>query len=143
MINDEQLLSDAIHFHGHLGPYLVLGLRAGLHANQILGRNPMTTTALIAAHTAPPQSCFADGVQLTTGCTFGKNNISMVETEGLAVTFRQESKQLILHLRKEIIHEINSLPPQEEAWESYARSLYASDIHHLFDGVALPQLGTV
>lgn len=28
----------AIEFHGHLGPYLVLGLKAGLYANQILGR---------------------------------------------------------------------------------------------------------
>ncbi len=43
----EEFLLSAVEFHGHLGPYLVLGLRAGLHANQILGKNPMETEAFI------------------------------------------------------------------------------------------------
>ncbi|GAH35171.1 unnamed protein product, partial [marine sediment metagenome] len=41
----EDFLLRAVEFHGHLGPYLVLGLRAGLFANQIFGRDPMKTEA--------------------------------------------------------------------------------------------------
>jgi len=70
----EDFLLKAIEFHGHLGPYLVLGLKAGLFANQIFGRKPMKTEAFIKTKTTPPQSCFADGVQFSTGCTLGKGD---------------------------------------------------------------------
>jgi hypothetical protein len=59
---NEKLLMRAVEFHGHLGPYLVLGLRAGLYANQVLGKDPMETEARIKTKTSPPESCFADGV---------------------------------------------------------------------------------
>ncbi|UCC38542.1 MAG: formylmethanofuran dehydrogenase subunit E family protein [Candidatus Aminicenantes bacterium] len=129
----EEYLSKAIEFHGHLGPYLVLGLRAGLYANQILGKEPMETEAFIKSKTTPPESCFADGVQFSTGCTFGKGNISLEESQGLQVTFRKDNKKLILRLRKEIIEEMNSLPPQEEAWEKLAKDLYKREIKKIFE----------
>lgn len=91
----EDLLLRAIEFHGHLGPYLILGLKAGLFANQILGKDPMKTEAFIQTRTTPPQSCFADGVQFSTGCTLGKRNISLSEGEGLIVTFKKDNQKLI------------------------------------------------
>jgi len=50
----DEFLSRAIEFHGHLGPYLVLGLKAGLYANQTLGRDPMKTEAFIKTKATPP-----------------------------------------------------------------------------------------
>ena len=129
----DEFLQKAIEFHGHLGPYLVLGLRAGLYANQILGKQPMKTKAFIKTHTSPPQSCFADGVQFSTGCTFGKRNISLTEGEGLQVTFEKNDQKLILKLREEVIEEIDSLPPQEEAWEELAKDLYKREIKDIFE----------
>lgn len=129
----EEYLSKAIEFHGHLGPYLVLGLRAGLYANQILGKDPMETEAFIKSKTTPPESCFVDGVQFSTGCTFGKGNISLEEGQGLKVTFKKDNKKLILRLKKEIIEEMNSLPPQEEAWEKLAKDLYRREIKKIFE----------
>lgn len=129
----EALLLDAIEFHGHLGPYLVLGLRAGLYANQVLGKDPMETEAFIKTKTTPPQSCFADGVQLSTGCTFGKRNISLEEGEGLLVTFKKNNQKLALKLKEEIIEEMNSLPSEEKAWEDLARDLYERDINEIFE----------
>jgi formylmethanofuran dehydrogenase subunit E len=55
----EEFLLRAIEFHGHLGPYLALGLKAGLFANQIFGRDPMKIEAYIQTKITPPQSCFA------------------------------------------------------------------------------------
>jgi len=129
----EAFLSDAVEFHGHLGPYLVLGLRAGLYANQMLGKDPMETEAFIKTKTTPPQSCFADGVQLSTGCTFGKRNISLEKGEGLLVTFKKNSQRLALKLKEEIINEMNSLPSEEKAWEDLARDLYKRDINEIFE----------
>jgi len=129
----EEFLLRAIEFHGHLGPYLVLGLKAGLYANQILGRDPMKTEALIKTKTSPPQSCFADGVQFSTGCTLGKGNISLKEGEGLLVTFKKNNQKLTLKLKKGIIEEMNSLPSQEEAWENLAKDFYKRKIEKVFE----------
>ncbi len=128
----QELLSKAVEFHGHLGPYLVLGLKAGLFANQILGRSPMKTGAVIKTKTTPPESCFADGVQLTTGCTFGKGNISLLEGVGLQVIFKKNSQELTLELKDQIIEEMNSLPDEEEAWEALAKELYERKTEVIF-----------
>lgn len=133
MKQNEELLSRAVEFHGHLGPYLVLGLKAGLYANQIFGREPMKTEAIIKTKTSPPESCFVDGVQLTTGCTFGKGNISLLEGEGLLVTFKKDSQELALKLKKEIIEEMNSLPSEEKAWEDLAEDLYRRKLEKIFE----------
>lgn len=129
----DEFLSRAIEFHGHLGPYLVLGLKAGLFANKTFGRDPMKTEAFIETKVTPPESCFADGVQFSTGCTFGKGNIHLKEEEGLQVTFIRNNQKLILRLKKEIIEEINSLPSEEEAWDNLAKDLYQREIDKIFE----------
>jgi len=132
VVQNEEFLSRAVEFHGHFGPYLVLGLKAGLFANQVLGKEPMKTNAIIETDTKPPQSCFVDGVQFSTGCTLGKGNISLIEGEGLIATFKKDNKMLALKLRKEIIEEINSLPSDEEAWENLANDLYQRETEKIF-----------
>jgi formylmethanofuran dehydrogenase subunit E len=129
----EVFLSRAVEFHGHLGPYLVLGLKAGLFANQILGKDPMKVIAFIKTKTTPPESCFVDGVQFSTGCTLGKGNISLKEGEGLVVTFQKNNQALTLKLKKAIINEMNSLPDQEEAWENLAKDIYERKAEEIFE----------
>jgi len=128
----EEFLSRATEFHGHLGPYLVLGLKAGLFSNQMLGKDPMKTKAIIRTKTTPPESCFADGVQFSTGCTLGKGNISLEEGEGLVVTFQKNNQELTLKLKKAIIEEMSSLPDQEEAWENLAKDFYKREAEEIF-----------
>jgi len=128
----DEFLSRAIEFHGHLGPYLVLGLKAGLYANQILGRDPMKTEAFIETKVTPPESCFADGVQFSTGCTFGKGNIHLKDGEDLQVTFKRNDQKLLLKLKKQIIEEICSLPPKEEDWDKLAEDLYKRETEKIF-----------
>jgi formylmethanofuran dehydrogenase subunit E len=71
------LLNAAAYFHGHNGPFLVLGLKAGDLSNRLLGREPFGTRVEIHSNPKPPQSCMVDGIQFSTGCTMGKGNISL------------------------------------------------------------------
>ena len=78
MINLHEFLSAGQLLHGHKCPAMPLGLRAGAAALEALGVERSTDGQLEAilelgdGHCA---HCFADGVQMITGCTFGKGNI--------------------------------------------------------------------
>jgi len=79
----EELIQRAVSFHGHLGPFLVLGLRMGLLAKRRLGFEghfDVRGLALTGAQT--PVSCIVDGLQTATGATLGKGNIKVGEMQG-------------------------------------------------------------
>jgi formylmethanofuran dehydrogenase subunit E len=80
-LSHEQALAFLNRFHGHIGPYVVLGYRAGLVANRVLGQDPFCKRAHTMTGLKPPVSCFTDGVQLGSCCTLGKGNIT-VSDEG-------------------------------------------------------------
>ncbi len=77
---DETLLKIK-EFHGHLGPFAVIGYRMGLAANRELGESAMKKRAVVYSGRKTPMSCMIDGIQLSSGCTMGKGNIS-VEDKG-------------------------------------------------------------
>ena len=82
-----RLLKDAARFHGHLGPWLTLGLRAGRRAMTVLGRNPFRLRAAAHCPARTPYTCFIDGVQFASGCTLGKNNIRHIRSRRVWVEF--------------------------------------------------------
>lgn len=63
-------------FHGHLGPYVVLGYRAAVLARERTG-SPGYFDLEVRPVTIgkPPQDCFVDGIQLGSGATTGKGNL--------------------------------------------------------------------
>ncbi|TNF28650.1 MAG: tRNA CCA-pyrophosphorylase [Deltaproteobacteria bacterium] len=78
MIDPRDYLAAGQQLHGHKCPAMPLGLRAGAAAMNALGVERSKDGQLLALvelgehHCA---HCFADGVQMITGCTFGKGNI--------------------------------------------------------------------
>lgn len=74
----EQLFEAGLLLHGHKCPAMPMGLRTGLAAMEKLGVERAADGQLMAlvelgdAHCA---TCFADGIQMATGCIFGKGNI--------------------------------------------------------------------
>ena len=75
---DHDLLTFGQRFHGHTCPAMPMGLRAGLAAMEKLGvsRAPDgQLQAILELDEAHCATCFADGVQVATGCTYGKGNI--------------------------------------------------------------------
>ncbi|MFQ5721150.1 MAG: FmdE family protein, partial [Candidatus Aminicenantales bacterium] len=74
----EELLEMAIKFHGHKCPAMPLGLRAGWATLKKLGVERASNKELFCyLETGPAHAmmCFGDGVQVATGCTYGKANI--------------------------------------------------------------------
>jgi len=78
MINPKEYLEIGQKFHGHKCPAMPNGLRVGAAAMNKLGAERSKDGQLLAIlelgedHCA---TCFADGIQVITGCTFGKGNI--------------------------------------------------------------------
>ena len=77
-------------FHGHVGPYVVLGYLSGRLAQERLGANAFRLKAEVSAGSRPPMSCFVDGVQLGSGCTLGKGNLTLHEEELVEAYFTSE-----------------------------------------------------
>ncbi|MFQ5810959.1 MAG: formylmethanofuran dehydrogenase subunit E family protein [Armatimonadota bacterium] len=99
-------------FHGHLGPFVVIGYLAGVRALEGLrARKYFGISARVECEPEPPQSCLADGVQFAAGCTFGKRNISIHAASDVAVHFENTDtgEMLRLTLRQ-------GLAEQTKAW---------------------------
>lgn len=72
----------ARRLHGHLGPWLALGMKAGAEALRILEARPhFGLSARVGCRLATPVSCLIDGVQWMTGATYGKRNLFAEESE--------------------------------------------------------------
>jgi len=87
----EETLSKIEQFHGHLGPYAVIGYKMGKIAKKQLGSDPFSKEAVIWTGTKPPLSCIIDGIQISSGCTLGKGNIS-IRQDGVPILFSCKSE---------------------------------------------------
>ena len=88
-MDDRDILVDALEFHGHRCYASVAGVRCGLAALRVLGVKRSGGTQLYAILEIGEEHggmCFGDGVQYTTGCTFGKGNIRKNPLGKLAFT---------------------------------------------------------
>ncbi len=129
----KKILDEITQFHGHLGPYVVLGYRMGQLANKHLGNGFFSTNAEVFTGTTPPLSCIIDGIQMSSGCTLGKGNITVVDTKTPKACFTNNNgKTLELTLQKTIHHHIeNNL--KEKDLETYATQLYNLPDEALFE----------
>lgn len=102
-------------FHGHVGPYVVLGYRMGLLAREILespGYFDLNTR--VQSPPSPPASCLVDGLQLGSGCTVGKGNLTVTEgARGRAVFETEAGKTATLSLRPEVPEKIQKWIAEE------------------------------
>lgn len=116
----DELTRKGVEFHGHLGPFLVIGLRMGSLALKLLGlRGYSGLRAIVETGNEPPLSCIVDGVQVATGCTLGKGNIEVLRNTGAKTTFLTEDRILVIELRdtvfRRILGELETDPPKKVA----------------------------
>ncbi len=130
--DEKELIRRAAEFHGHLGPYMILGLKAGLVAKKALGNNPFRLRAKIKTELKPPKSCFIDGVQFSTSCTFGKGNITIEEGLPIVAVFTNGEKTLEVRVRDEVIQSLNRKFSDDEL-EEVAISLFERNEEELFE----------
>lgn len=100
----DRMIERGTYFHGHLGPFLIAGIRMGLFALEIL-RSPgyFDLQAELETGTDPPLSCLTDGIQIGSGCTLGKGNIRVFEKCRPRVHFSNKAgARVTIELRPEI-----------------------------------------
>lgn len=138
-IYDEYLEQRAIEFHGHDGPYMVIGLRMGLAALEMLDcKGWFDLECEVRLNWRPPDSCVIDGIQSSTGCTMGKKNISVVEQPGVMSCFRSRDKELSLKLRSEVISMINDNMVDEDIPHYLIEELEQASLSELFEITLTP-----
>lgn len=103
----EEVAAEALlrTFHGHLGPYVVIGYRMGrLALSELDSEGHFGISAEVHSPRQTPKSCLIDGVQLGSGCTLGKGNIVVEEgPEPAWATFRTVGgEQATILLRPDI-----------------------------------------
>ena len=127
-------LKKAVEFHGHLGPYLVLGLLAGELALKEIGAHKyFNLKVLVYGANIRPKSCLIDGLQLSTGATYGKGNIQKyrAKTIKILVSNKNNGKRITLMINKQLINRLNELKGHAES-ELLAKQLLKMSRDRIF-----------
>ncbi len=122
-------------FHGHLGPYVVLGHRMGRVALESLGAGGhFDVSARVRSVLQPPASCLIDGVQLGSGCTLGKRNIEVEATDGPAfATFTAGDGHVVtVRLKADLPARVKQMVEQMGV-EAAGEALLEADVEELFE----------
>jgi inosine-uridine nucleoside N-ribohydrolase len=122
-------------FHGHLGPYVVLGYRMGQVALDALAAGGhFDVAAHVHSVLQPPASCLIDGVQIGSGCTLGKRNIEVSATDGpaFAVFTTSEDRQVTVRLRADVPGRVKHMV-EEMGVEAAGEALLVEDAEELFE----------
>ena len=120
-------------FHGHLGPFAVIGYRMGKIACKKLNNDPFSKSAEVFTGTNPPISCIVDGIQLGSGCTLGKGNIKIQDKKQPTAIFSDTNgKKITITLKKEIKDEIDRNVTDENIIE-YSERIYEKTDEELFE----------
>jgi hypothetical protein len=92
----KELLEKAVSLHGHLGPFLVLGLKMGLRAESSIGKPVSCEVSTVGRK---PYLCAVDGLKTVLGC-----NIVLKEGEGLSASFSNSGgNEIVLRVKASVI----------------------------------------
>ena len=123
------LLNRAVEFHGHLGPFLVLGLRIGLaglrELNAKRGEKKLRVTAKLEY--SIPFSCAVDGLQIATKCTMGNKKLRIRNYSGIEAKFEIEGgKQVTVAVNSALFDTLKRELPSGEVPSKEVRKLARS-----------------
>jgi len=107
----DKILEAALIMHGHLCGAMPLGFRTGRLALRVLDveREPnMDMIAFVETGIYHAAACFADGVQFSTGCTYGKDLIKKLDYGKWAVTIviKKDGRAVRVSVKPEIIQAV-------------------------------------
>ena len=125
------LLEGAMKFHGHLGPYLILGLKAGLIGVAHLGKSYFGLRAVVETDGHPPRSCFIDGIQFASGCTTGKANLEAKVGYNVSVQFMRGDRRINIVLKEDILGTLEQLTSERQV-EAKSREVLSKSDTELF-----------
>jgi len=124
--------------HGHVGPFLVIGLRMGIAAKKALDISDAELTHLRAQVTVPlnpPFSCLLDGVQVSTTCTIGNQRLQFENVKTIQATFQSEksSKKVKITLNQQFWEQLEQKREWDKLDEVFALELAKLPESQLFN----------
>ncbi|MFB0544184.1 MAG: FmdE family protein [Asgard group archaeon] len=131
---EKKLIKRTEDFHGHVGPFIVTGLKMGLLALEKLNAEKYSgMKVIVETGTTPPMSCIVDGIQMSTGCTLGKGNIEVIPNNKPTVTFTKKSdnQQIKITLKDKWLQEISNV--SKESMQKLAEKVLKIGPEELFD----------
>jgi len=114
----KDILRKAEDMHGHLGPFLALGVRmslAGVRNLETREGNPQLHTKAELIYKVP-FSCMLDGIQAVTKCTVGNKRLTWKESKEFETTFilKDNGRRIVVRpkptLIRELRHKLESKP---------------------------------
>jgi formylmethanofuran dehydrogenase subunit E len=116
------LYRDALlRLHDHICPRQILGLRMGLYGAALLNVDvPQMGKRLLAF--VETSGCFADGLSVATGCTFGHRTLYPIDYGKVAVTLvdcQTEQAIRIAPHRDSRAQALQACPSERSHWHSY------------------------
>ncbi len=103
------ILERGSDFHGHLGPFVTVGVRMGLAGLDRIG--PSCRKSLRIEASLPlrvPFSCVVDGLQATTKCTVGNQKLSLKDSETITAAFETSKigQRVVVALNQRVFQEL-------------------------------------
>lgn len=137
--SDPAWMKYAVQMHGHLGPMLSFGARMGMAALRAVDAKGYFDVEVICEgpFMKPPESCFLDGMQISTGATLGKRNLQWVEGKQIIVRIKNTRTGKTAELKPK--EQFLALLPQPKIAdkETTANTQKSQpDDDHAFDGLA-------
>lgn len=120
------LLEKAAEFHGHLGPFLAIGVRMGIIGLKKIGKDNSDSLRInVSLPLHVPFSCIIDGLQVTTHCTVGNQKLSLHDSESVQTRFKRDTDKMevIVTLNKPLFEELKSQLLGEAVPEKEVRKL--------------------
>ena len=120
------LLKRAVEFHGHLGPFLVLGLRIGLAGLRELKirREERELQVTAKLQYSIPFSCAVDGLQISTKCTMWSKRLQVMDYSGIETKFELEKgKEVTVAVDSAFLNMLKRRLPSESVPSEEVRKL--------------------
>jgi len=107
MTLSSQLLDEAVRAHGHLGPFLVIGLRTGLLGKRLC--NGEVQECRVETIGVKPPLCAVDGIK----AAIGQATLSVKPSPGICAIFTATSgNRVAVRVKAEVLERYRSV-----AWE--------------------------
>ena len=120
---DSEIIKKAVTLHGHYGPSLMLGLKAYLYAESVLGD---VSKCVVKTVGRKPYLCALDGIKACSKC-----EIYVEEVDGLAFSFFNGQQELKMALKTTLLSRYYNKPWSE--LEHLADEVVSKDATDLFD----------
>ena len=124
--------------HGHVGPYLVIGLKMGAAAKKALNISDTECTHLTAEAAVPlhpPFSCLLGGIQVSTTCTIGNQRLKIKNSKTIQATFtrQKDAKKVKITLTQHLSEQLEQKQKQNQLTEELALEIADMPENQLFN----------